>query len=160
GAVACEQGYCVDSNDQRIDSAAVTSGGTGGSGGGTGKPTACDPLAPHELPITLGKLLGAGKDATGTVFAPAHEDDKNTDRVFVSAGDTLYRKHLLGSGSSGGGADVDYNFNFDDAAGQRFLLIQRRGGNVTAVALGSTGKQFISDSGDGSQPLTVIGSAE
>src|SRR5262249_21194434 len=123
-------------------------------------PAACDPLAPHELPITMGTLLGAGKDPSGTVFAADHADDKNLDRVFVSAGDTLYRKRLLGSGSSGSGADADYNFNFDDTVGQRFLLIQRRGGNVTAVALGSTGKQFISDSGDGSQPLTVIGSAE
>jgi hypothetical protein len=108
---------------------------------------ACDPLAPHELPITLGTLLGAGKDAGGTVYMADHVESKSLDRVFVSMGDTLWRKRVNGSGQSGGGADVDYNFSFDDGAQRTTLMIQRRGGNVTAMALGGDPKGFIGDSG-------------
>jgi hypothetical protein len=142
GAVACEQGYCVDANHQRIESGGVTTG-----------PSVCDPLAPHELPITMGMLLGAGMGLSqtdvsqGPVYAADHVADTSTDRVFVSMGDTLYRRRVLGSGSSGGAADVDYTFTFEDGAGERSLMIQRRGGKVTGVALGGGGKEFIGDAG-------------
>jgi hypothetical protein len=94
----------------------------------------------------MGTLLGAGKDSAGIVYAADHVDSTSTDRVFVSSGDTLWRKRVTGSGTSGGGADVDYNFSFDDGA-QRTLMIQHRGGNVTAMALGGDPKGFISDAG-------------
>jgi hypothetical protein len=105
----------------------------------------------------MGMLLGAGRDSASTVYAADHVDP-STDRVFVSMGDTLWRKRVIGSGQSGGGADVDYNFNFQDDAGERFLLIQRRGGMVTSVALGSGGKEFIGDAG-ASGSLTVVDAA-
>src|SRR5262245_10937687 len=50
GAVACEQGRCVDANHQPVESGGTSATMTG--------PQACDPLAPHEVPITLGALLG------------------------------------------------------------------------------------------------------
>jgi hypothetical protein len=105
----------------------------------------------------LATLLGAGKDSAGNVYAADHVESTSTDRVFVSAGDTLWRKRVTGTGSSGGGADVDYNFSFDDG-GQHTLMIQRRGGNVTAVALGGDPKGFISDAG-GPGALTVVDAA-
>jgi hypothetical protein len=145
GSVACEQGYCVDANHQRIDGASAAA--MPGS-------TACDPLAAHEQPVTLGTLLGAGRDTAGTIYAADHVEDKSLDRVFVSMGDTLWRKRVLGSGAMGSGADADYNFDFDDGNGERFLLIQRRGGMVTAMSFGAGGKDFIGDSG--SPSLTVV----
>src|SRR6185369_15719642 len=86
-----------------------------------------------------------------------HVEDKSLDRVFVSMGDTLWRKRVLGSGQMNGGADVDYNFTFDDGGAQRSLLIQHRGGVVTAVSLGAGGKDFIGDSG--TPALTVVDSS-
>src|SRR4051794_9109746 len=62
GAVACDQGYCVDANHQRVEMGDAMAAGPG----------ACDPLLPHELPITLGTLLGVGQDARGTVYAADH----------------------------------------------------------------------------------------
>jgi len=143
GSVACEQGYCVDANHQRVDGTSASSG-----------PTTCDPLAAHELPVILGTLLGAGRDPAGIVYAADHVEDKSLDRVFVSMGDTLWRKRVLGSGQMNGGADVDYNFTFDDGGAERSLLIQHRGGIVTAVSLGAGGKDFIGDSG--TPTLTVV----
>lgn len=148
GAVACTGGYCVDSNGARIE-----------SGGGT-PPGPCNPLAPHELPVVLGTVLGVGKDAAGTIYMADEVPARSIDRVFVSEGSSLFRKRVIGSGSSGGGADADYTFTFEegfDAATARAVLIQRRSGAVTAMALGPGGKGFIGDPGATTENLTVVG---
>lgn len=142
GAVACTGGYCVDSNGQKIE-----------SGGST--PGVCNPLAPHELPVTLGDVLGVGKDANGTTYLADQVPAKSIDRVFVSDGAELVRKRVTGSGSSGGGADADYTFSYEEGATTRALLVQRRGGAVTGMALGPGGKGFIGDPGATTETLTV-----
>jgi hypothetical protein len=144
GAAACANGYCVDASGRKLQS--------GASG-------PCDPLAPHELPVTLGTVLGVGKASQGTVYLADEVPGKSIDRVFVSSGTTLFRKRVTGSGSSGGGADVDYTFSFDlgDGSPNRALLIQRRGGAVTAMGLGSGGKAFIGTPGATDETLTVLG---
>jgi hypothetical protein len=108
-------------------------------------------------------VLGVGKDAAGTTYLADEVPEKSVDRVFVSQGDTLFRKRVNGSGSSGGGADADYTFSFEegfDAATARALLIQRRGGATTAMALGpANSKGFIGDPGATTENLTVIDQA-
>jgi hypothetical protein len=145
GAVACTGGYCVDSNGQRLEAGGpVTPGGP------------CDPLAPHELPVTLGTVLGVGKDAAGKTYMADQVPGKSIDRVFVSDGNSLVRKRVTGSGSSGAPPDADYNFSFEDPPDVRALLIQQRGGSVTGMALGPEGTRgFIGDPGAVTETLTV-----
>jgi hypothetical protein len=109
--------------------------------------------------VTLGTVLGVGKDAQGTVYLADEVPEKFIDRVFVSSGKTLFRKRVSGSGSSGGGADADYTFLFDagDGSKGRALLIQRRGGAVTAMGLGPGGKDFIGTPGATDETLMVLG---
>jgi hypothetical protein len=146
GAVACTGGYCVDSSGQKIES------------GGSSTPGPCDPLAPHELPVTLGTVLGVGKDAQATTYVADEVPGKSISRVFVSDGTTLFRKRVTGSGSSGGGADADYSFTFEDGATTQALLVQRRGGVATGMALGPAGgKGFIGDPGATTEMLAVQG---
>jgi hypothetical protein len=106
--------------------------------------------------VTLGTILGVGQDAQGTIYLADEVPSTYTNRVFVSSGNTLYRKHILGSGESGGLTDMDYTFSYEDGANSQALIIQVRGGNVTAMALGpSSSRAFIG--GDPSQqPLTVL----
>jgi hypothetical protein len=106
--------------------------------------------------VTLGTILGVGRDTQGTIYLADQVASTYTDRVFVSSGNTLHRKHILGSGQSGGLTDVDYTFSYEDGANSQALIIQVRGGNVTAMALGpSSSRAFIG--GDPSQqPLTVL----
>jgi hypothetical protein len=74
--------------------------GCGGSSSGPASKV-CDPLAADPQPITLGKVLGAGRDANGVVYV-IDQPGKGEDRLFVSDGMTLKRVAVAGSGS---GAD-------------------------------------------------------
>lgn len=122
--------------------------------------SACDPLAPHALPITLEKLLGVGKDESGTLYvADETTDGSYTNRVFVSSGSTLYRKRVNGSGSSAN----DYTFSYaadplpDGGAHYEALLVHQENGHATAMALGPPDqKGFIGDPGAVSETLTVV----
>jgi hypothetical protein len=135
--------------------------GCGGGQGGsvTGGPAVpCDPLV--SPPVMLGTVLGVGEDSLSTFYvADEVADGGGQNRVFVSQGDTLKRQHVLGTGSSGGPPNADYTFSFQapfaDASTARALLIQVRGGAVTAMGLGpSASRQFYApDAGD--EPLTV-----
>ena len=139
-AAACTSGYCVDSSGARLAQAS-TSG-------------PCNPLTPHELPVTLGTVLGIGRDSTGTTYlADEVTSPMFTDRVFVSQGKSLFRKRVTGSGSSG---NTDYSFSFDGDSGPVSLLIHRENGKATAMALGPEGKGFIGDPGLQTTPLTVL----
>jgi len=59
-------------------------------------PVACDPLSADETPVALGTILGAGRDASGTVYVVDHVEAG--DRVFVSQANVLYRERVTGSG--------------------------------------------------------------
>jgi hypothetical protein len=127
-----------------------------GIGGGPGSTTstgstvtevACDPLAPK--PITLGGVVGVGKDAAGTLYVDA------ANGVFVSGGGKLIRQHVTGTGQSGSN---EYAFWFvapgaDDATG-RNLMVETTGGVADAMALGSDPKGFIGQSSG--TPLTLV----
>jgi hypothetical protein len=131
-----------------------------GSKGAAGSFGPCDPLTPR--PVTVGRILGVGQDTQSTVYlADQAPDGGSQDRVFVSSGHTLYRKHVAGSAQNGAPPDADYSFSFQDpfadAQDLRALLIQVRGAAVTAMALGSgTSRSFYApDAGD--ELLTLLG---
>jgi hypothetical protein len=78
------------------------------------------------------------------------------DRVFVSKGTDLVRKRVPGSSARGTDTDTDYSFTFEDGATTQALLVQRRGGAVTAMALGPADtRQFIGDPGATTEMLAV-----
>jgi len=132
---------------------------TSGGAGGSGSSSPCDPLTP--VAVTLGSILGVGQDTQSTVYlADQAPDGGGQDRVFVSTGETLYRKHVAGTGETGDPPNADYTFSFQDpfadASDARALLIQVRAGGVTAMALGPGDSRsfYAPDAGD--ESLTVV----
>ena len=126
GAAACEQGFCVDVNHRPLDTS--SQGGANADAGAnadtgtnaeTGSPMACNPLAPHELPIALRSLLGAGKDSAGTVYVVDQDASIgiSSAHLFVSTGDTLYRQRITGT----------ENTNLLDGT-EYIILVRRRHG--------------------------------
>jgi hypothetical protein len=99
-----------------------------------GQLSACDPVAAQAVPIALGDVVAAGKDADDTLYVAARDPASSEDRVFVSSGDTLYRKRVTGSGS--GGAS-DFTWSFEDGATTRRLVAHKQGDRVTDIALAS-----------------------
>jgi hypothetical protein len=59
---------------------------------------ACDPLAAEAAPIALAEVIGAGRAADGTVFVLDRE--RSNIRGFVSEGNVLRRKNVVGSGET------------------------------------------------------------
>jgi len=57
---------------------------------------ACDPLATEHVSLELGRVLGAGKSADGTLYVIDHFGD--SDRVFVSDGAELVLRNASGTG--------------------------------------------------------------
>jgi hypothetical protein len=57
----------------------------------------CNPFIGAERPIMLGTVLGAGRSASGEVYAADHVE--SGDRVFKSGDTRLIRRPLAGSGS-------------------------------------------------------------
>lgn len=108
--------------------------------------------------MELGTILGVGQDAQSTIYLADEVTSPYADRVFVSDGDTLYRKRVRGSGSSGGPVDEDFAFSYEVApSALRTLLIQRRGGVVTAMALGpGDNRGFIGTPAATDEMLTVL----
>jgi hypothetical protein len=122
---------------------------------------ACDPLVPR--PVTLRTLLGVGQDAQGTLYV-ADQLSSYTYRVFISVGDTLWRRPGGLGGMRGSGADVDYLLGYYDSdgagLGSQHLVIQIRGGVTTAMALSpSSSRAFIGDPGATYQLITVLDNA-
>lgn len=86
---------------------------TSGGAGGSGSSGPCDPLTP--VAVTLGLILGVGQDTQSTVYlADQVPDGGGQDRVFVSTGETLYRKLVAGTGETGDPPNADYTFSFQD----------------------------------------------
>jgi hypothetical protein len=128
---------------------------------GDSQPTAapgtspCDPVAAHERPAKLGPVVAAGKDPEGTLYvADRDPENMSTDRVFVSDGDTLFRKRVAGAGSSG---EEDFTWTFEDGSTSKRLVAHKDGAKVTGIALASPGeKTFYAELGASAQPLTPV----
>lgn len=121
-----------------------------GGGGGGSEPAqmACDPLVPP--PITLGNVIGVGKDASGTLYVDAENG------VFVSSGDTLNRQHVTGAGALGT-TELMFTFEAADGSGAQRLLIEKDGTSVIKMALGPVdSKAFLSESPAGVTMLALV----
>ncbi len=68
-----------------------------GRGATTSEPRACNPLDGTTEPITLAKVIGAGRHADGTIYVL--DDGAPGYRAFVSEAGALQRKKVGGSGS-------------------------------------------------------------
>ncbi len=136
----------------------------GGMGdGGDSEETAsgpCDPLAPP--PVTLGTILGVGEDSQSVYYVGEEAPDGGENRVFVSDGNTLYRKWVAGSGATGSGLDgnADYTLSFQDsvsdASDAQALLIQERDRAMTVMALGPADSKSFYTPDAGDELLTVV----
>ena len=54
---------------------------------------ACDPLSPQPLPLSLGSVVAAGRDSSGTIYVVDMVD--GSYRIFASDGGTLVRQPLM-----------------------------------------------------------------
>ena len=95
---------------------------------------ACDPLADRPQPITLGQVIAAGKDATGTLYvisSSSYPDDP--DLAFISTSAGLQRQRILGSGA-GGSPDANFTVSLDEATPTR-IVAKRVGDMIVGIAL-------------------------
>lgn len=135
-------------------------GGSPGSGGSTWTnagdastaASACDPLAP--APITLGAVIGVGKDTAGTLYVDA------ANGIFVSEAGRLIRQHVIGTGQSG---STEFTFELQspttDGGSASTLLVETNGSTATAMALGPAGsRSFLGQSDGGVTSLTLVAS--
>ncbi len=132
------------------------SGGTGGTGGSAGaapydtNEQACDPLTPSA--ITLGTVVGVGKDSGGTLYVDA------SSGVFVSGSGELVRQHVVGTGQSGSN---EFLFSFvapgADYSTAQNLLVETQSGKADKMALGpADSKEFLNQSPQGITMLTLV----
>ena len=130
--------------------ACTTSSGENNGDAGSAALGPCDPLAPKA--ITLGTIVGVGKDAHGTPYVDS------ANGIFVSDGTKVVRQHVTGAGSSG---TTELLFTFEppgaDSSAARNLLVETNGSAATAMALGPTNsKAFLNQSPAGTTPLTLV----
>jgi hypothetical protein len=116
--------------------------------------TPCDPLV--GKPLTLGDVVGVGKDAGGALYV----DSSHGVFVVDEGGNALVRQHVVGSGSSG---TTELLFAFAapgaDTSSARQLLLETSGSppTATAMALGPTdSKAFLNQSPPGTTALTLV----
>jgi hypothetical protein len=123
--------------------------------------TACNPLATH--PTTLATVIGIGKDTAGTLYVADQggiATEASIVRVFVASSGTLFRQHVLGSGSSHGDEDFETFESVDGSAVPRDLVMQLTGGKATSMTLGpeSSGKLGLEGIDAGATvTLTLVG---
>jgi len=172
-AVACVSGYCVRADGQRLSASsreidlgssrplsgsdAASSARSSHVGSDAGAP--CDPLAPHELPVALGTILGVGRDADGVTYLADEvtPSPSTSNRVFVSRGTTLFRKLVTGSSIGGNAVDGSYSFAFEGDSGPLRLYIDHTGGQTSAMKLGRSGVTIsMGDPKNDATPLTVL----
>jgi hypothetical protein len=92
---------------------------------GTG--TTCDPLHGHAEPLTLGAVVGVGRDAEGVLYVVDRDLSSGDLRAFESDDETLVRLDVAGSVESNvGGVDRDL-LSFDGAA---YSLVIERDGTI------------------------------
>lgn len=116
--------------------------------------TSCDPLAAQELPTQLGMVIAAGKDEQGTLYVVDRNPAESGERVFVSRGETLYRKRVSGSGSTG---TSDFTWSFDDDGTPERLVVHKQGDTVTEIALAPPDERtFVDQLDDRAQKLAPV----
>jgi hypothetical protein len=105
---------------------------------------ACDPLAPRPLAIALASVLAVGKHADGTLYVI--DEPRTSDyRVFVSAGTTLQRQRLAGTGEVNQGGLTVTILTVGEGASQFTLQLEVRGNDRRMAVLRgeAAGKGFV-----------------
>ncbi|MBS2026597.1 MAG: hypothetical protein JST54_01730 [Deltaproteobacteria bacterium] len=141
---------CTGSSSSTDAGSAGSTGGSGSSGGSSGSSAtaSCDPLAPK--PITLGTIIGVGRDAQGTLYVDANAG------LFISSNGTLYRQVVLGSGQMGND-EFDFNYAQADGGGAGALLVETASGTADAMALAPAGtRDFLGQPDAGVTPLQLV----
>jgi hypothetical protein len=141
-----------------VDSTSATSSGNQGQAGtnpplGSSTPQSCTPLVGQEVPIQLGTVLGAGRDAAGTVYVL--DDGADNYRAFVSQGDALWRKHVSGSGST----PSEIVATVDDPSAPLTIKIELSGKQVQGMSVfrGELIDKTFGDGAPGSESLSLVG---
>ena len=119
----------------------------------------CDPLQTVTTPVTLGQVVGIGKDQEGTVYL-VDEVPNVGQRMFVSRGSVLVRQSVRGTGSVG---DTDGGMLIvggGDAASPLSIEVRiDAAGHATAMGIfkGLLATKFfgIGSEGEGLQLLTT-----
>ena len=100
-----------------------------------GEDGACEPLAAKEQATVLGSIIAAGRAADGTFYVADRERaDSGEERVFVSEGETLVRRRVLGGGSTSSGQRTEYSWLFESGDREHRLFAQLEGSRVTSLA--------------------------
>jgi hypothetical protein len=93
----------------------------------------CDPLQPFARAAELRDVVAVGSAPDGTLYVVSREGSDT--RVYVSEGDTLVRRRVLGSGFGFGlGDSSDDTVSFQDAQTSR-LVFQSEGDYAVRMAL-------------------------
>ncbi len=92
-----------------------------GDSGGPSDAGTCNPLAARPQPAQLGSVVAAGTALDGVLYVVTR--DGMDERVYVSEGDTLVRRRVLGSGFRVGDSDlVDDTVSFEDTQPSRLVF--------------------------------------
>jgi hypothetical protein len=114
----------------------VSSFGAWACGGGSAGPALrpCDPFAVDTKPITLGTVMGVGRDATGTIYV-VDGHGESPERLFASSGTTLVRQKVGGTGSASDGSGTLLVLTGGTPDAPLTVEVQVAGGRVTAMGL-------------------------
>jgi hypothetical protein len=132
--------------------------GCGGAAAPTTASKSCDPLADEPQPISLGQVLGVGRDANGALYA-IDRPPQGEDRLFVSAGMTLTRQPVDGSGSGsqpGGGTFEIVTSGVGDAALTVEIVKDAAGTTTMGLVHGALATKTFTIGMQG-ETLTVLG---
>jgi hypothetical protein len=118
--------------------------------------TPCDPLEAQPQPIVLGEILGIGRDAAGTLYVADETASASDERVFISEGDVLVRRRVLGGGSSNVSGVSVRTLTIEGPEPLRLLI--ETGPSDTRMALSRTEErvQRIDDLGSDPELLEVL----
>lgn len=125
-----------------------------------GAETPCDPLATH--PTTLGTILGAGRDPSGTVYVADRggvPTQPSVVRVFVAADGSLVRQDVIGSGGMGTSEVLETFRSPDGSTAALDLVISLDGDMATSMTLGPEGSarsKLVGIDAGAATPLVLV----
>lgn len=121
-----------------------------------GKTEPCDPLAPQAEPIALGEILGIGRAADGILYVADEGEDDSGMRAFVSAGDTLVRQRVSGTGSSHDASRDLFQLLVEGTPGFRLVIERRQEQTRMARAEGGSRVMEFDELGAEAELLEVL----
>ncbi len=123
---------------------------------------ACDPLTDRATETTVEPVLAVGEADDGTLYVLSGGDYLAEEKVFVSAGDVLIRKEVLGMGIMGQADGGErYAVTFLDAEIDRKLIVVLSAEDVESMKVCEGDEVFMSKGEDPPEELceqlTLVG---